>query len=210
MSDSDDGAEPIHRIDETYDGTRTSVARDDGSIVLTHAIVVLHVEIVGALRLVLLVLSLLVVGSVDLGIPLAFYARNELEIVQFVPLVLVPQIFLGVLVLSVETPVDAASLALAADPAHPRHRDLREMMLVGPGSTTSRRGSPPLIALATVARGAIVLGVSAPSETRGPPNRTERGGLGEDLPSLLTQLRRRRILRACGVRGLLDVVMQGI
>jgi ABC-2 type transport system permease protein len=72
-------------------------------IVLAYSVWVLHVHIAGALWLVLLVIVLLVVGSVNLGIALSFYARNELQVIQFIPLVLLPQIFLGGLFWPVET-----------------------------------------------------------------------------------------------------------
>lgn len=64
-------------------------------IVLGYATLVLHAEIAGSFWLVLLILALLVVGVVNLGITLSFYARNELQVIQFIPLVLMPQIFLG-------------------------------------------------------------------------------------------------------------------
>ena len=64
-------------------------------LVLGYATFVLHVTIAGSIWLVLLTLALLVVGAVNLGITLSFYARNELQVIQFIPLVLLPQIFLG-------------------------------------------------------------------------------------------------------------------
>jgi len=72
-------------------------------IVLGYAMVVLDVRVVGSLWLVLLVLVVLVVGVVNLGIALSFYARNELQVIQFIPLVLLPQVFLGGLWWPVET-----------------------------------------------------------------------------------------------------------
>lgn len=39
----------------------------------------------------------------NLGIALSFYARNELQVIQFIPLVLLPQIFLGGLFWPVES-----------------------------------------------------------------------------------------------------------
>lgn len=72
-------------------------------IVLAYATLVLHAQVEGPLWLVLLVLALLVVGCVNLGITLSFYARNELQVIQFIPLVLLPQIFLGGLFWPVQT-----------------------------------------------------------------------------------------------------------
>jgi ABC-2 type transport system permease protein len=72
-------------------------------IVLTYAIAVLDVPVRGSIWLVLLVIVILVIGSVNLGIALSFYARNELQVVQFIPLVLLPQIFLGGLFWPIQT-----------------------------------------------------------------------------------------------------------
>ena len=72
-------------------------------IVLGYAIFVLNVHIAGSIWLVLLVLVILVIGVVNLGIALSFYARNELQVIQFIPLVLLPQVFLGGLWWPVET-----------------------------------------------------------------------------------------------------------
>jgi ABC-2 type transport system permease protein len=72
-------------------------------LILAYAVWVLHVSIAGPVWVVLLVIVLLVVGSVNLGIALSFYARNELQVVQFIPLVLLPQVFLGGLFWPVQT-----------------------------------------------------------------------------------------------------------
>jgi ABC-2 type transport system permease protein len=72
-------------------------------LILGYATWVLHVRIAGSIWLVLLVLAVLLIGVVNLGIALSFYARNELQVVQFMPLVLVPQVFLGGLVWPVQT-----------------------------------------------------------------------------------------------------------
>jgi ABC-2 type transport system permease protein len=63
--------------------------------VLGYAILVLNATVAGPFWLVLVTLLLLVIGVVNLGIALSFYARNELQVIQFIPLVLLPQIFLG-------------------------------------------------------------------------------------------------------------------
>jgi len=72
-------------------------------LILGYATWVLDVRIAGSIWLVLLVLAILLVGVVNLGIALSFYARNELQVVQFMPLILVPQVFLGGLIWPVQT-----------------------------------------------------------------------------------------------------------
>ena len=72
-------------------------------LILGYATWVLDVRIAGSIWLVLLVIAILLVGVVNLGIALSFYARNELQVVQFIPLVLIPQVFLGGLIWPVQT-----------------------------------------------------------------------------------------------------------
>ena len=64
-------------------------------LVLGYVTWILHVHVEGSIWIVLLFLGVLVVGVVNLGIALSFYARNELQVVQFIPLILLPQVFLG-------------------------------------------------------------------------------------------------------------------
>jgi ABC-2 type transport system permease protein len=128
-------------------------------IVLGYATFVLHVEIAGPLWLVLLVLVLLVIGSVNLGIPLSFYARNELQVVQFIPLVLLPQIFLGGLVWPVETLWTPLRWLSQAFPLTHATAILRDVMLAGAGLADVWPRLVALVAfdLATVALGVVVL-----------------------------------------------------
>ncbi len=72
-------------------------------LILGYATWILHVRIAGPIWLVLLVLAILLIGVVNLGIALSFFARNELQVVQFIPLILVPQVFLGGLIWPVQT-----------------------------------------------------------------------------------------------------------
>lgn len=74
-----------------------------GLVILGYAVVILDVQVAGAVWLVLLVMAILVIGVVNLGIALSFYARNELQVVQFIPLIFVPQVFLGGLFWPVQT-----------------------------------------------------------------------------------------------------------
>lgn len=128
-------------------------------LVLGYAIVVLHVEVAGPMWIVLLVLATLVVGSVNLGIPLSFYARNELQVVQFIPLVLLPQIFLGGLVWPVETLWTPLRWLSQVFPLTHATAILRDVMLAGAGlgDVWPRLLAVVAFALATVALGVIVL-----------------------------------------------------
>jgi ABC-2 type transport system permease protein len=55
----------------------------------------LNVQTVGSPAVAFIVALLLAIGAVNLGIFLSTFARTELQILQFIPLVIVPQILLG-------------------------------------------------------------------------------------------------------------------
>ncbi|MEA5039175.1 MAG: ABC transporter permease [Clostridiaceae bacterium] len=61
-------------------------------IIQVYMVDVLHVSLKGDFLLVLLVNLLLAAGSLALGTLLSAFARNELQMFQFIPLVIVPQI----------------------------------------------------------------------------------------------------------------------
>ncbi|WKA59192.1 ABC transporter permease [Planococcus shenhongbingii] len=62
-------------------------------IVVTFSITVLDVVMVGSVWLVLLINLLLALVALSLGILLSTFAASEFQMVQFIPLVVVPQIF---------------------------------------------------------------------------------------------------------------------
>ncbi len=64
------------------------------AIILGFAIFVLQVKIAGDIYAVVLLQLLLTVVSVNLGIFCSSFARNELQAVQFIPLLILPQVFL--------------------------------------------------------------------------------------------------------------------
>ncbi|HYN48647.1 MAG TPA: ABC transporter permease, partial [Candidatus Nanopelagicales bacterium] len=57
--------------------------------------------------LVFAIVLLLAIGAVNLGIMLSTFARTELQVIQFIPIVIVPQAFLGGLIWPVESLHDA-------------------------------------------------------------------------------------------------------
>lgn len=82
------------------------------SIVILFVIYVLDVRLAGNVGLVWLIQALLTIGAVNLGIFLSAFARNELQVVQFIPIAFVPQILLSGLVVSLKAM--PASLAAAS------------------------------------------------------------------------------------------------
>jgi len=60
-------------------------------IVLLFTIYVLDVHFLGNIWFVFFIELILVVGAVNLGVFLSAFARNELQVVQFIPVIIVPQ-----------------------------------------------------------------------------------------------------------------------
>lgn len=73
------------------------------AIILLYVVDVLKVHYKGNLGLLFLVTLALTIGSVNMGIFASAFARNELQVVQFIPLLLVPQVLLGGLFFPVAT-----------------------------------------------------------------------------------------------------------
>ncbi|MDA1036450.1 MAG: ABC transporter permease [Chloroflexi bacterium] len=71
-------------------------------VVLLYTLVALQVEYQGSFWAMMVVLMTLTVVSVNLGIYISTFARNEFQVVQFIPIILAPQIFLSGVVLPVQ------------------------------------------------------------------------------------------------------------
>ncbi len=127
--------------------------------ILGYAVWILHVGIAGSIWLVLLVLVVLVVGVVNLGIALSFYARNELQVVQFIPLIFVPQIFLGGLFWPVESLHPALRWISQAFPLTHAAVALRAVMVGGSGldDILGRFAALVAFAVAMIALGVVAL-----------------------------------------------------
>jgi ABC-2 type transport system permease protein len=132
-------------------------------IILAYAVWVLHVGIAGPVWVVLLVIVLLVIGSVNLGIALSFYARNELQVVQFIPLVLLPQIFLGGLFWPVQTLWTPLRWLSQVFPLTHAAAALRDVFIAGSGFADV---GGRLLALVAFAVAMVALGVLALREQR--------------------------------------------
>jgi ABC-2 type transport system permease protein len=71
--------------------------------ILMAAVLILRIHYEGHLLLVFLIAGIITVASVNLGIFLSTFARNELQVIQFVPIVLVPQGLLSGVIWSVDS-----------------------------------------------------------------------------------------------------------
>jgi ABC-2 type transport system permease protein len=105
-------------------------------VILLFVVYVLRVHYLGNLPLVFLVTVTLTIAAVNLGIFLSAFARNELQVIQFIPLVLVPQALLGGLFFPVETlPVVLKQIAYVM-PLTYANFALKDVMLRGLGLET--------------------------------------------------------------------------
>jgi len=71
--------------------------------ILLAAVLILRIHYEGNLWVVFLLAGIITVGSVNLGIFLSTFARNELQVIQFVPAVVVPQGLLSGVIWSVDS-----------------------------------------------------------------------------------------------------------
>ncbi len=123
-------------------------------LILLYVIFVLRVHYAGNLGLIFLITLALTVGSVNLGIFLSTFARNELQVIQFIPLVLVPQALLGGIFWSVNSlPVVLKQIAYVL-PLTWANFGLKDVMLKGQGLETIW---PDLVALVVFAALMVVL-----------------------------------------------------
>lgn len=102
-------------------------------IILLFVVYVLRVHYAGNLVLLFLVTLVLTLGAVNLGIFASAFARNELQVIQLIPLLLVPQVLLGGLFFPVQTlPVALKQLAYIM-PLTYANIALKDIMLKGLG-----------------------------------------------------------------------------
>jgi ABC-2 type transport system permease protein len=102
-------------------------------IILLVALLVLDINYVGNLGLVFLLVITLTVAAVNLGIFLSTFARNELQAIQFIPLVIVPQGLLSGVVWSIESMPRWLQAVAQAMPLTYSNQALRGVMLEAQG-----------------------------------------------------------------------------
>jgi ABC-2 type transport system permease protein len=113
------------------------VALVQSLLVLLFALYALRLHNEGNVLLVFLIEGLLAIGAVNLGIFLSMFARTEFQAVQFIPIVLVPQVLLsGILfpIASEPRPLQYVSNVL---PLTYAVYALRDVMLKGAGLASS-------------------------------------------------------------------------
>jgi ABC-2 type transport system permease protein len=100
-------------------------------VILLFTVFVLQVQYRGNLATIFIVEAVLVVGAVSLGLLVSAAARNELQAVQFVPIVLLPQVFLSGLLIPVEGLPDYLRPISAVLPLTYANEALRSVMIKG-------------------------------------------------------------------------------
>ena len=109
----------------------TVLALVQSAEVLAFSLLVLHVHNVGNVGLIFLVEALMAIAAVNLGIFLSMFARTEFQAVQFIPLVIVPQMLLAGIIFPISTepgPLQALSRVL---PLTYAVEGLRNIMIKG-------------------------------------------------------------------------------
>jgi ABC-2 type transport system permease protein len=102
-------------------------------IILLVSLFVLDIDYLGNLGLVFLIVITLTVAAVNLGIFLSTYARNELQAIQFIPLVIVPQALLSGVIWEIASMPDWLQGLAHALPLTYSNAALRGVMLEGQG-----------------------------------------------------------------------------
>lgn len=72
------------------------------AVIIGFTVLVLNIRYTGNLGTVFLITAMVVIVSVSIGLFVSAFARNELQAIQFIPLVVVPQIFLSGLLVPVD------------------------------------------------------------------------------------------------------------
>lgn len=100
-------------------------------IILLFTIYVLDVQYYGDLWQIFVFQVVIITGAVNLGIFISSFARNEFQMVQFIPLILFPQIFLCGVLWPVEQMPDYLQWLSKILPLTYAVRGLRDIMLAG-------------------------------------------------------------------------------
>lgn len=116
----------------------------------------LGVDSAGSPLLAFLIALLLSIGAVNLGIFLSTFARTELQVIQFIPLVIVPQGLLGGILFPTSQLPDVLNTIAHAMPLTYAVEGLREVMLKG-ADLSSRSVQVDLIVLTGIALLFVVL-----------------------------------------------------
>ncbi len=100
-------------------------------VIIGFTVLALRVKYTGNIGTIFLIEALLVIVSVSLGLFISAFARNELQAVQFIPIVLLPQVFLSGLLVPVDQLPEVLRPFSAVLPLTYANEALRSVMIRG-------------------------------------------------------------------------------
>jgi ABC-2 type transport system permease protein len=129
------------------------------AVILLFTVWVIQIHYLGSLWLLFLVVALLAIVGVSLGILASTFARNEFQVVQFIPLIIIPQALLSGLAWAVEEMPGYLQPFAHAMPLTYANRALRDVMLKGWGLAETWPNLLILLAfaLAIIGLGAVTM-----------------------------------------------------
>ncbi|MDP6511543.1 MAG: ABC transporter permease, partial [Dehalococcoidia bacterium] len=102
-------------------------------LVVLFLVLVLQISYQGVLWHIFLLVLVLATTSLNMGIFFSTFARNEFQVMQFIPLVIVPQLFLGGVLVPVEQMPGYLQAVSRVLPLTYAIRGLRDIMVRGEG-----------------------------------------------------------------------------
>jgi ABC-2 type transport system permease protein len=129
----------------------TVLALLQGAVVLVFGLYVIRIHNAGNVGLIFLLEALMAVAAVNLGIFLSMFARTEFQAVQFIPLVIVPQVLLSGILFPVNTEPAALQYVSNVLPLTYAVYGLRDVMLKGSDLSSPALQLDALVVLAFAA-----------------------------------------------------------
>jgi ABC-2 type transport system permease protein len=138
----------------------TVIALVQAAEVLIFSLVVLRIQNQGNVLLIFGMEALMAIAAVNLGIFLSMFARSEFQAVQFIPLVIVPQVLLSGIIFPVSTEPEALQYVSNVLPLTYAVNGMRDIMVKGADLTW-----PSLQLDAGVVAGVCILLIAAGTAT---------------------------------------------
>ena len=104
-------------------------------IILMYTLFVVDVDYAGKIWDIIAILLIVTIASVSMGIFISTFAKNEFQVVQFIPLLIAPQIFLSGMILPTSQLPKYFQVVSGALPLTYANRALRDIMLRGTSLT---------------------------------------------------------------------------
>lgn len=128
-------------------------------IIVTFTLWVLRVHFLGSVALMLVIVGFLALVGVSMGILASTFARNEFQVIQFIPIVIIPQALLSGMVWPIENMPSYLQPLAYIMPLTYANRALRDVMLKGRGLADIRADLliMTLFIVVTIALGALTV-----------------------------------------------------